>query len=197
MRDIIFDMGNVMLVYDPARFVARETADPDEQALLMRAIFNAPEWPMMDSGALDEPDFEAIALKKLPERLHASARRLIYAWERPIIPMPGMAELIADCKAKGMGIYLLSNASRRQRAYWPSIPGSAYFDGGVVSAFERQVKPNPDIFHTLLDRYHLDPADCLFVDDTLPNVQTARALGMRGFHFTGDAEALRRVIFGD
>ena len=195
MRNIIFDMGNVLINYDPERFVDRENLPAEDGALLLEAIFQAPEWPMMDAGELDEPDMEALVLPKLPERLHAVARKLLYSWERPMEPIPGMAELITECKARGMGVYLLSNASRRQPEYWPDIPGSEHFDGAVISALVRQVKPGPEIYRTLLERYRLRPEDCLFVDDVQQNVDGAVAVGMHAVRFTGDAAALREVVF--
>ena len=195
MRNIIFDMGNVLINYDPEHFIEREGVFGEDAALLMAAVFNAPEWPMMDAGALDEPDMEAAAFARLPERLHAVAHRLIYHWEEPSEPIPGMAALIRDIKAAGMGVYLLSNASRRQYDYWPGIPGSECFDGRVVSAYERQVKPEPAIYRTLLTRYRLDPAQCLFVDDLQKNVDGARAVGIPAVRFTGDVDALRSAIF--
>lgn len=195
MRNIILDMGNVLLNYDPAHFVQREDLPPEDRALLLKHVFRAPEWPMMDAGAMDEPEFERLVYARIPERLHATARRLIYGWEDPVEPIPGMAELVKDCKARGMGVYLLSNASRRQPQYWPTIPGHEYFDGTVVSAFERQVKPGPEIYRILLDRFALDPADCLFVDDMPQNVEGARAVGMDGYLFDGDSGKLREYIF--
>lgn len=195
MRNIIFDMGNVLINYGPEHFVDREDLSPADRALLLENIFHAPEWPMMDSGELNEPDMEARVLPRLPERLHAVTRRLIYSWERPMEPIPGMAELAAECKARGMGVYLLSNASRRQPEYWPDIPGSEHFDGAVISALVRQVKPGPGIYRTLLERYGLRPEDCLFIDDMQKNVDGALAVGMHAVRFTGDVEALRRVVF--
>ena len=195
MRNIRFDMGNVLINYNPRHFVDRENLSPEDSALLLENIFHAPQWPKMDSGELNEPDMEAQVLPKLPERLHAVARRLLYSWERPMEPIPGMAELAAECKARGMGVYLLSNASRRQPEYWPDIPGSEHFDGAVISALVRQVKPGPEIYRTLLDRYDLRPEDCLFIDDLQKNVNGALAVGMHAVRFTGDIEALREAVF--
>jgi 2-haloacid dehalogenase len=66
----------------------------------------------------------------------------------------------------------------RERYTWLSL-----FRGIVVSAEERCVKPEPGIYRVLLDRYRLEAADCVFVDDSLVNVDGARAVGMHGLHF--------------
>lgn len=195
MNNIVFDMGGVLINYDPEHFVQREDLPESDRALLLAAVFRSPEWPMLDRGTMDEEDMLPLALARLPERLHAVARRLVLHWEEPVEPIPGMADLVADCKAAGKRVYLLSNASRRQREYWPRIPGHACFDGRVVSAFEGLVKPDPAIYRVLLERFALDPADCLFIDDMQKNVDGARAVGMQAVRFTGDVEALRQEIF--
>lgn len=149
---------------------------------------------MLDNGTLTEAGLEPIALSRLPERLHAVARSLIWEWFRPLEPIPGMAALIAAFKARGCGIYLLSNASHMQPKYWPDIPGSGLFDGAVVSALEKRVKPEPEIFHILLDRYGLNAEDCVFIDDMQKNVDAAEAVGIKGIRFDGSAEHLRNQL---
>lgn len=195
MKNMIFDMGNVLIRFEPELFVQRETElSAEDRMALLNGIFLTPEWPMMDSGELDEVSFEALVRTRLPERLHAAAHRMIYWFEPPLLPVPGMADVARDCKRRGMGVYLLSNATVRQPEYWPRIPGSEVFDGAVISAIEHCVKPDAKIYHILLERYHLNPAGCLFADDTLPNVEAARSLGMQAFHFTGDVAALRQAV---
>ena len=196
MRNLIFDMGGVLIRFDPEYFLTREGVhDPDDRELLMKAVFHSPEWAMMDMGTLDEAGMEPIALKKLPPRLHAVAHRLIFDWNKPLEPIAGMADFIRECKGKGYGIYLLSNASTAQPAYWREIPGSEYFDGAVVSALEKCVKPQPEIFRILLDRYDLRAGDCVFIDDIQRNVDGAQAVGIEGIHFTGDMDELKAAIW--
>ena len=201
MKNLIFDMGGVLITYDPEYFLTRSgIVDADDRAMLLGAVFRSPEWGMLDNGTLDEAGLEPIALSRLPERLHAVARSLIWEWFRPLEPIPGMAELIAAYKARGCGIYLLSNASYMQPEYWPDIPGSGLFDGAVVSALEKRVKPEPEIFHILLDRYGLRAEDCVFIDDMQKNVDAAEAVGIKGIRFDGSAEHLRNqldTIIGD
>ena len=197
IRNVVFDMGNVLIRYDPVHFVERAGVEsPEDRSALLKAIFHSPEWPLMDRGDLDEPDLEAIVRRCLPQRLHAVAHQLIFAWERPMEPIPGMADFVRDCKAAGLSVYLLSNASRRQPEYWPDIPGSECFDGAVISAFLGLVKPNAAIYRALMDQYHLDPAESFFIDDMPVNVAGANAAGMGGMVFDGDVAALRRAVLG-
>lgn len=194
MRNIIFDMGNVLIRYDPEYFVERAgIEDPQDKALLLSEVSHSPKWSLMDYGQLTEPEMEEYVYARLPERLHKAARELIYHWENRE-PIPGMVELIKDCKEAGFGVYLLSNASFRQPDYWPSVPGSEYFDGVMVSAFEGCVKPSAEIFHRLMERFHLKAEECFFVDDMAENIAGANHVGIDGFVFKGDANALRKAI---
>lgn len=195
MKNLIFDMGGVLIRYDPEYFLMREgVLDSSDRDILMKAVFHSPEWAMMDMGLLDEAGMEPIALAKLPSRLHAVAHRLIFEWNNPLEPIPGMADFIRECKADGYGIYLLSNASTMQPTYWQQIPGSEYFDGVVISALEKCVKPQQEIFRVLLNRFQLEATDCVFIDDVQRNVDGAEAVGIKGVRFTGDVQELRSKI---
>lgn len=197
LKNIIFDMGGVLVNFDPAHFIERAgITDPADQALLMNEVFRTAGWSMLDWGMHDEEDLEKMVLPQLPERLHAAAHELIFNWNLPVEPMPGMKELMADCKAAGMKIFLLSNASHRLNTYWQNIPGCEYFDGRVISADERCVKPMPEIYRCILERYGLKAEECMFVDDTAINAVGAMNVGMQCFVFKRNADALRKAIFG-
>ena len=103
-------------------------------------------------------------------------------------------EKAARLKQQGFHLYLLSNASieiDRQLAHCPAYP---LMSGRVVSGFERLMKPDPAIYQLLCERYNLDPATCLFVDDNANNCEGARVAGMAAYCFDGDAAALERFI---
>ena len=197
-RNVVFDMGNVLILYDPVHFVRRAGVEsPEDRDLLLKAIFHSPDWPLMDRGDLDEAALETRAFARLPQRLHAVAHDLIFSWEKPMEPIPGMADFVRECKAAGLSVYLLSNASVRQPAYWPDIPGSECFDGAVISAFLRRVKPDPAIYRCLLERYHLKAEESVFIDDMPVNAAGAAQVGMRGLVFDGNIDALRRAVFDE
>ena len=196
MTNLIFDMGGVLIRFDPKRILTREDIlNQSDRELLLTTVFRSREWAMMDAGVLDEAGMEAIACTKLPARLHSVAHKLIFEWNKPLEPITGMADFIGECKRKGYGIYLLSNASSMQPAYWPEIPGNEYFDGVVVSAFEKCVKPQPEIFHILMDRFKLDANECIFIDDIPENVAGAEAVGIKGVQFNGNIGELRKTIW--
>lgn len=136
LRFLVCDMGNVLIRFDPELFFDRlEISDPGDRELLLREIFRSPLWPQLDLGELTEAELEEQVLPRLPRRLHAAAHALIFEWDRPIQPVPGMAGFLEECKKAGLGLYLLSNASVRQPEYWPRVPGSHLFDGGCCLRF--------------------------------------------------------------
>lgn len=195
LKNIIFDMGNVLIRYEPEYFIDRLGIESNsDRRLLLNSIFRSPDWPLLDRGELSEDELETRVRERLPERLHDYAHQLIFEWDVPIEPVPGMADFIADCKRAGTGVYLLSNASLRQREYWNRIPGHEHFDGRVVSAEVRCVKPMPEIYRYLVDTYKLDAQECLFVDDVWENINAAEQVGIRGFLFTGNVETLRSEV---
>lgn len=197
LKNIIFDMGGVLVNYDTQHFIERAgVTDPEDRKLLMKVVYRSAGWSMLDWGMHDEDDLEKMVLPQLPARLHGVAHDLIFNWNCPVEPMPGMAELAADCKKAGMKVFLLSNASHRLNTYWQTLPGSEYFDGRVISADEKCVKPMPEIYRCLLERYDLKAEECMFVDDTAINAVGAMNVGMQGFVYSGNTDELRRAIFG-
>jgi 2-haloacid dehalogenase len=97
----------------------------------------------------------------------------------------GNVRVLEAIRAAGRPNYAITNFSREKfalaRARFPFL---ARFDGTVVSAEERLLKPDPAIYRVLLDRYGLAAADCVFIDDSAANVAAARGLGMQAVHAT-------------
>ena len=127
IRNILFDMGNVLLRFDRQVFLDRLTVTEEDKQLLLQEVFLSLEWVEMDRGTLREETAEPIMCSRLPSHLHEAVHQLTSCWDQPILPMEGMARLVEELKEAGYGMYLLSNASVRQHAYWPRVPGSELF----------------------------------------------------------------------
>ncbi|MBR2669659.1 MAG: HAD family phosphatase [Solobacterium sp.] len=195
IRNIIFDMGKVLIGFDPEIFMDRAGIfDPADRKIIRREIYDSPRWTAMDQGDLDEKEMIRIVKPVLPEHLRNHADYLIGRWFEPIIPVEGMEELVCELKERGYGIYLLSNASVMQKVYWPTILCAKYFDGTVVSADEHVMKPDEKIYTILLERYGLKASECIYIDDREENVSTAGRLGMCPYQFDGDVRKLRAFI---
>ncbi len=191
IRNLIFDMGDVLIEFDPPYFLDREQiSDQEDRELLLREVFYSPCWKDMDLGLYDENEMFQRIKANIPERLMPAAERLMFHLHDPLIPVKGMDELVMTLKEKGYKIYLLSNASVRQKRYWPQVRCSSCFDGTVVSAFEKCIKPDPRIYEILLDRYALKAEESLFIDDRLINTEAAQKLGMKAFLFQDNCDEL-------
>ena len=177
IKNIIFDMGNVLILWSPKKIVARQELDEADSARLEREVFLEYEWVSMDHGTM---------------RLHAAAHACVFDWWKdPLDPVPGMAELVREVKALGYHVYLCSNATSPLREYFDRIPGSECFEGRIVSADVKLLKPQHEIYETLFETFGLKPEECFFIDDSPLNIDGAYAVGMPGAVWLNDMPRLR------
>ncbi len=194
IRNIIFDMGGVMIRFDRDFFLDRLGLAGEDKSLLMREVFLSLEWAMMDRGSLTDEQAAQRICQRVPERLHDSVHKLVSMWDRPILEIDGMYKLTEELKGLGYGIYLLSNASCRQHEYWPRVPASKFFDGTLISCDVKLVKPQPEIYLLLLQTFGLRAEECFFIDDSPLNIEGARWSGLNGTIFHNDISLLRRDL---
>lgn len=193
-RNVVFDMGNVLMTFDGHEFSRAFTSSEEDAQALYEGVFGRVEWSLLDSGTIDHQAMLRVALAHTPERLHACVRECLARWpehSRVIEPTNALAHRLHKA---GWGVYVLSNASDRIEEQLGRAPVFDFLDGLVVSGKERLMKPGTAIFRLLCDRYGLDPATCVFVDDNPDNCEAARVAGMTAFHYTGDVEALEEYL---
>lgn len=194
IRNVIFDMGNVLMTFDGPRFAGLFTDTPEDAELLDGALFGTTMWSLLDSGTISHETMRRYALAHLPERLHPNLNECFDHWPEHSEPIATTNELGIRLKREGYGIYVLSNANARIMDQLGHAPVTPYLDGCVVSAKERIMKPDPAIFRLLCLRYRLDPAECLFVDDNADNCEGARVAGLRAFHYQDNVAELEASI---
>ena len=199
IRNIVFDMGNVLVQFDPERFMdVAGITDRKDRELIIRELFRSVEWAQMDLGVLTEATAEPIILPRFPESLRPPVSRLLSHWADQRETVPGMEDLLKKLKRAGYGLYLLSNASVMQHEYWPRFEMSALFDGKLISCDVGIVKPNPEIYRKFTEQFSLWTEECLFIDDQPINVAMAIQCGWSGIVFHGDVEELKKklLLFG-
>lgn len=191
IRNIVFDMGKVLVMFDPNRFMDREGIhDPEDRRMVLRELFQSIEWAQMDLGVLTEETAEPLVLKRFPDRLKENVRHLLSGWWEQRTCIPGMESLLHKLRESGYSLYLLSNASILHHQYWPEFPMSCLFAGKLVSCDYGIIKPDPRIYQLFTQKYALKPEECLFVDDLPANVAAAIQCGWSGIVFPGNAEDL-------
>lgn len=199
IKNIVFDMGKVLLDYDSERVCRHFIKDEAERKKVETAVFISPEWILMDMGVLSDEDGLARMVKRLDtDHEKEMARICLEHWhEYCMWEKDGMADLVKELKADGYGIYLCSNASARLLScYRDVIPGIEYFDGVLFSAEVKCMKPQKEMYVHLFERFDLKPEECFFIDDLQMNIDGARDCGMDGYCFAdGDVEKLREVLF--
>jgi 2-haloacid dehalogenase len=191
---VVFDVGNVLYGWDPDAFLVRQIAD-DEARLRFIEDVDLYAWhETLDGG---RPYAEAAA--ELEESFPQYAA-LIAAWsdrfgETISGPVPGVHAIVEALDARGVPLFAITNFSAD---FWPPFLAKerAFFDRFrdiVVSGEVKLLKPDPAIYWLALDRFHLRPADALFIDDREINVEAALAVGMKAHLFTDAADLRARL----
>lgn len=186
IKNIIFDIGNVLLEWNPEKLLKTYLLKNDEIQQIKEVVFESKEWCQLDEGILETEKAYEIFLKRLPDYLKEKAKEILYHWQEVAVRYDDMVELIKKLKERKYQIYILSNTNRQIYQYIQSLDKGKYIDGYIISAIEKQVKPNRNIYETLLERYQLLPEECFFIDDKKENIQTAIEVGMNGFIFQHD-----------
>lgn len=196
IRNIIFDMGQVLIRFNTEVFLDRFASDytTEERTLLLREVYLSAEWIMQDRGTHTPEQTVEIVCRHLPEKLHEAVYNLVCRWNEDIIPVEGMKELVEELKGKGYGIYLLSNAAKDLPDYWQRIPGHEYFDDLCVSAFHGFIKPQPELYRCALQRFKVVPEESVFIDDVPANIEAALNVGMQGIVYHDDIAELREKL---
>jgi 2-haloacid dehalogenase len=195
---IVFDIGNVLIGWDPRALYRKIFDDPERMEWFLSEVCHH-EWNLeQDRGRLfaEAVAERTAAFPHLAEEIRAYDER----WPETVTgPIEGTVRILQDVRAAGIPNYAITNFSSEKFAVAQRMfPFLAGFDGIVVSGDEKLVKPDPAIYRVLLDRYGLHAGDCIFIDDSLANVEAARFVGMKAHHFTGPealAEELSRQGF--
>jgi 2-haloacid dehalogenase len=180
----IFDLGGVLIEWNP-RYLYRKLFKGDEAAMehFLATICTTAWNERQDAGRT----FAEGTRELLPQ--HADKLDLIEAFSKrfdEMIPgaIDGSVEVLAELRQCGVPVYAITNWSAEtfppQRDRFPFL---SWFDGIVVSGFEGVIKPDPRIFNTLCQRYHVAPETAVFIDDVARNALAASAVGIHGIHF--------------
>ena len=182
-KNILFDMGNVLVTYNPEWVIRHYTEDEALIREVKNIVFHSQEWLLLDAGLIEEEKAERNWMERLSsDKAREIAHLSFLNWHLYNMKViPGTAEMIRALKENGKEIYLLSNASLRLLSiYKEVIPAVECFSGIFYSATHKCVKPQDIIYERFLEEYSLNPSDCFFIDDLEENISAAKAAGISG-----------------
>jgi putative hydrolase of the HAD superfamily len=195
IKNIVFDMGGVILDFNLKKTVTQEFA-PEYHDVIYEHVFGENSvWKTLDEGIYTFDQVIPGILEKLPPEIHEKISAMVTDFYDYMPPFPETYELIKELKEKGYKIYLLSNATPRFFDRFLDIPAFEYFDGLFISALYKLLKPNREIYEAFCNKFSLDPTECFFIDDLEANIEGAKKYGMQGFQFKApDTTELRKAL---
>jgi putative hydrolase of the HAD superfamily len=197
VRHVIFDFGGVLLKWQPQEILRSFYDDEPLRELISQTVFRHQDWLEMDRGTLDEES----AVRRFAQRAGRPSEEMVALLRHvkdSLTPIPETVGIIEDLASREIPLFGLSNMSaptfdhlRRRYALW------GLFRGIVISGEVKMMKPEPEIFHHLAQRYALTIPETVFIDDSPQNIEGAARLGFQTFLFkdaTQCAAELNRLL---
>jgi putative hydrolase of the HAD superfamily len=189
--NIIFDLGGVVITWDPDDFAAHIFTDPETRKIARKHILDHGDWIEMDRGTLTPKE----AIKRGAQRSglpESDVNRLIHAVPAFLTPIKESVQLLQELKEYGSRLFVLSNLhpasiNHLEKEY----SFLELFDGRVISCRIKKVKPEAEIYQYLIDSYNLDIENTVFVDDMEINLKAAAKFGMKTIHFENTIQCRR------
>ncbi|HVJ10304.1 MAG TPA: HAD family phosphatase, partial [Burkholderiales bacterium] len=191
--NLIFDLGGVVVRWDPDAIIAGVFSQADLRKSAGQAVFAHPDWIELDRGTLGRDE----AIRRAAQRsgiAEAEIRKLLLAVPPSLVPFPDTVDLLYRLKARGVPLYCLSNMHfasiehlEREHKFFE------VFSGKVISCRLNLSKPENAIYEHALKTYGLKPRDTVFIDDVDVNVAAAAKLGIRTIQFKNAAQCEREL----
>lgn len=194
VTSVVFDVGGVLLDWDP-RYLYRRLLPDDAAVEGFLARVCTPEWNLAQDAGRSWQEAVAERTARFPEHA-ALIRAYDERWTEMVRgPFQESVEVLTELRDRGVSTYALTNFSTEKWQLtletWPFLRAMA---GAVVSGAERLTKPDPRIYHRLLDRFGLEPAATFYTDDVQVNVEAARRVGLHAERFTGGGPLRTRLV---
>jgi FMN phosphatase YigB (HAD superfamily) len=195
IKNIVFDIGNVLFGYDPAYILHQVLPNNQCHAHYLTHFIHSQLWQDLDRGTLDESSLVDILVNKIPDpNLENNLQIIIENFIYHLHLINGSRDLFLTLK-RTYPIFLLSNFQAvpysKLREMHPFLTQA---DGAMISAHVNLMKPEPEIYLKLLQKYNLNPEECVFIDDLNDNISAAKALGMAGIVFTSPERTTSELI---
>ena len=182
IKNIISDIGNVLFEFDTAGFIDKNIEAEDKEKFF-DLIFGSDNWQLMDKGDLSFENARKYFLSVYPKYKNILNKLFDSSLTLCLNMNNNNINILKEYKEKCYNIYYLSNMS--VETFQCINKKTDFFEktciGGIVSAYEKMIKPSEEIYKLLLNRFNLKARECLFIDDNLNNVNSALKLGFNSF----------------
>ena len=193
VKNVVFDVGGVLLEWNPRDVVARLHPDAATQAVIRKQMFEHDDWHEFDRGALTY-DGAIEHFARTTGRSTDETRDLIHATRESLKPIDGTVRMVDDLAAAGVPLYLLSNMPVSTFDYLVQHHRFfRHFEHLVISGAILLIKPMPAIYEHLAEKTGIVPAESVFIDDLPRNVIAARECGFEAIEFR-DAASCREEL---
>ena len=192
MKNLVFDMGNVLIEWNSEKILQAITDDRKLHNLLRKEVFETGLWVQTDEGVKTREEMIEIVTAKIGEEYRNEITQLSRYWYKYVDVYTKVQDRIIELSKNGYNIYILSNTACTfydlvKEGY---LPVTSIAKGIVLSCEERVLKPNEKIYNILLERYNLDPHETIFFDDLPENIWGAARCGINGFVVENESELL-------
>lgn len=183
IKNIIFDLGNVLLNFEPEKYLAELGYQGQLKEKLKNEIFKTKEWLQLDRGTISQAEALKIWQQRNPE-LEKEIAVVMSEWKKILTVKKDSLEILKLLASKNYDLYVLSNFHQKAFSYVSNkYDFFDYFKGKVISAEVGMLKPEAEIYEYLLNEFNLKAAETLFIDDSKKNIEAALKLGIRVIHF--------------
>ncbi|VPJ73024.1 hydrolase [Streptococcus pneumoniae] len=181
--NIIFDLGNVLIEWNKKKILSKICKNDLEYNLFNKFVFQSNLWIDLDNGKISLEFLENQLIDEMGHQYQDQIHELVWNWFNYVDLYDEVYELIKQLKKKNFQIYVLSNTSSIFHILLDSVLSkvSSVLDGYVISCEVKMMKPQKEIYLSLVNKYQLDIKDCIFLDDLEENVEAARTLGIKAF----------------
>lgn len=181
--NIIFDLGNVLIEWNKEKILSKICKNDLEYNLFNKLVFQSNLWIDLDNGKISLEFLENQLIDEMGHQYQDQIHELVWNWFNYVDSYDEVYELIEQLKKKNFQIYVLSNTSSIFHILLDSVLSkvSSVLDGYVISCEVKMMKPQKEIYLSLVNKYQLDIKDCIFLDDLEENVEAARTLGIKAF----------------
>ncbi|HHD9536700.1 TPA: HAD family hydrolase, partial [Streptococcus pneumoniae] len=176
-------LGNVLIEWNKEKILSKICKNDLEYNLFNKFVFQSNLWIDLDNGKISLEFLENQLIDEMGHQYQDQIHELVWNWFNYVDLYDEVYELIKQLKKKNFQIYVLSNTSSIFHILLDSVLSkvSSVLDGYVISCEVKMMKPQKEIYLSLVNKYQLDIKDCIFLDDLEENVEAARTLGIKAF----------------